>query len=300
MVYLRNGIYAGAVESFKYEVRLNPKSFAGHLNLGQAYSYSNKPQEALKAFETARKLDPTVADTYLGLAFLNNTSERYPFAVQYLREYIQRSKQPGPGYAMLSRVYLNQREFDKAVEAGRKAVEAMPDSGSSWYNLGQAYSYRPGDTYLKEAAAAFEKANQLVPNWGGAHFELGRIYERMGRKDEALAQYREATRSAPTIGKFRYQLGRLLIQLGQTEEGRRTVAEAEETLRLNQREEQLVNKIAAFPKESRYLYELGQVYKELGETQKALSSFQAALDLQPNNAQYRAAMQEMRSRLPLR
>lgn len=294
MLYLRNRIYHGAVEAFLAEIQLAPKNFRAHLNLAQTYYQLEMPEESLREFEIARKLDPSVPDTYLGLAFLNNTNERYPYAVRYLQDFIQRSPQPGPGYALLSRVYLNMREYDKAVEAGRKATQAMPDSASSWYNLGQAYSYQPGNKNLTEAAAAFERATQLLANYGGAHFELGRVYERMGRTADAIAQYREAVRCFPNQGKYRYQLGRLLKQQGQIEEGQREIERSERLIRLNQREMQLTNKIKASPADPRPHYELGLVYQALGELAKAKAAFEAALQRNPNYAEARARWAEVR------
>jgi tetratricopeptide (TPR) repeat protein len=157
----------------------------------------------------------------------------------------------------------------------------MPDSGSSWYNLGQAYSYQPGDKNLQDAADALERTTKLVANWGSAHFELGRVYERMTRIDDAIARYREAVRCAPNQGTYRYRLGRILLQKGQKEEGQREVDLSQNLIRLNQKESQLAQKIKVFPKEPRYLFELGMIYKEMGDHKQAAGSFAAALQLNP-------------------
>ena len=64
--------------------------------------------------------------------------------LQVFQEHIKRAKNPGPGYALLSRIYINMHLFQKAVEAGKQAVTFLPDNPGPWYNLGEAYSYQPG------------------------------------------------------------------------------------------------------------------------------------------------------------
>ncbi len=294
MLYMRNGIYYGAVEMFSLETRLAPKNYQAHLNLAQAYVYMNQNNAAIKSFETANRLDPSQPDAYLGLALLNNTSERYQYAVKYLLEFIKRTASPGQGYALLSRVYLNMREYDKAMEAGLKATQALPNDPACWYNLGQAYAYNPSEKYFNEAVQAYERTLQMAPQWGGAHFELGRVYERLNRKEEAVARYRDAVRLQPTNGRYRYQLGRLLMQIGQVEEGQRETQLSQPLIRLNQRETQLTAKIASNPKEPRFVYELGVVYKELKEYKKALDTFEFLLKMAPNYPKARQQWEETR------
>ena len=294
MLYLKNNLYYGAVEEFLAEIKLAPKSANAHLNLAQAYTYLNQSDSATKAFEKTKELDPTIPDTYLGLALLNNTSERYQFAEQYLLEYIKRTPTPGPGYALLCRVYINMRLNDKAIEAGKKASEAMPTDPGCWYNLGQAYSFHPSGKFDAEAAKAFEQGIQLNPNWGGLHFELGRVYERLNRREEAVARYRDAVRLIPSNGKSRYQLGRLLMQMGQAAEGQKEVEKSQTLIRLNQRETQLIAKIAAAPKEAKLVLELGEVYRDQGEYQKALNTLGFLVKMAPNHPKAQETLEQVK------
>lgn len=277
----RQALLKGAVEEFKYEVKLNPKSFDGHLNLGRAYTELEMAAPALKAYETALKLDPSVPDVYMGLAFLNNSSERYPYAVKYLDEYIKRSPNKGPGYALLSRMRLNMREYAKAIEAGKLATQTMPESGSSWYILGQAYSYQPAKQDWNAAVDAYQRVIKLVPNWANAYYELGKALEKVGRKEEAVLQYRAAVRFAPTKGRFLYQLGHLLVDLKQTEEGKRIVAESQKYIKLNAEEEIWTTKMATNPKDPENYYQLGLLFIQYQDYPKAKQCLEAVLSVNP-------------------
>ncbi len=284
----RQELLKGAVEEFKLELKLNPKSFEGHLNLGRAYTELEQALPSLKEFETALKLNPKAPDVYMGLAFLNNSSERYPYAVKYLDEYIKLSPNKGPGYALLSRMHLNMRQYAKAVEAGKLAVQTMPGSGSSWYILGQAYSYQPTKQDWSAAVDAYQRVVKIVPNWGNAYFELGRALDKLSRKDEAVAQYRSAVHYSPIVGRYQYQLGRALTDVGRTEEGKQVIAASQKYIKLNSEEEIWTTKIATNPKDPENYYQLGLVFMQYPDYSKAKQCLEAVLSANPNYKDARA------------
>lgn len=293
MLYLHNEQYTAAVYAFEAEIKLAPDSFPARLNLAQSYAYLQQGEKAQKQFEHARELDPSHPDVYLGLAFLNNREERYPYAVQYLKQYIKRAEQPGPGYALLSRVYVNMRQYEKAVEAGKTASVAMPDNAYVWYNLGQAYLYRPTPS-LNEAAHSFEQAVKQSPDWGQARGELAYVYSRQNRLADATAQYREAVRHEPMNGRYHYQLGRLLVQQGAKEEAQRALARSQELVALNQRERMLQDKIVVAPREPRHLFQLAQVYRQMGKISDAQKWYRATLEVDPAYPEAQEQLDELR------
>lgn len=293
MVYLHNEQYRPAIQAFNHEIALRPKNATAYVKLGSACSYAGKADEAEKAFKKALKLDPSLPDIYLGLAFLNNTSDRYPYAVRYLQEYIKRSPQPGPGYALLCRVYLNMNAYDKAVEAGKKAITLMPENPNLWYNLGQAYYHRPDATQLEMAASAFIEAIKRNPDFGHAHFELGSVLTKLGKKAEAVQEFREAVRCEPYQGKYHYQLSRLLVQTGAVEESKQFNKTAERLIPLNQKETKLLDKITVSPQDPALRFELAEVYRQLGRRELAETWYKATLDVAPGHAEARRQLQAL-------
>jgi tetratricopeptide (TPR) repeat protein len=294
LIYVRNKLWLPAVQAFTLETSLHPKDYQAHLQLAAAYAYLSRVDDAKREFEAAQAIDPSAADPYMGLAYLNNSSERYPYAVQYLNEYIKRSRQPGPGYGLLSRIYLNMQLYDQAVTAGKTATSLKSDDAGIWYTLGQAYSYRPGDQNLSEAAIAFEHAVQITPRWPNAHFELGHVYARQNRVQDAITQYRQAIQGDPVRGKYYYQLGQLLMKHGETQDGKKELEKAKVLIALNQREDQLQQKIAAAPSDPRNLFELAQLYKKMGSYSQAESWLQNILTIAPQYPHAREELSEVR------
>ncbi|HLH80058.1 MAG TPA: tetratricopeptide repeat protein, partial [Chthonomonas sp.] len=62
---------------------------------------------------------------------------------------------------------------------------------------------------LQEALDAFQHAIQLNPKFADAYNNLGVVYERLGKKDQALAAYRKAVEIDPKNRPARANLRRL-------------------------------------------------------------------------------------------
>src|SRR5262249_49937701 len=97
-LYQNHSQIKAAREEFKIVTELAPKRFEGHLRLAQCDALTGRSKEATEEFEKAKKIDSSVAETYLGLAFMFDAPARYPEALRYLDQYFARSKQTGPGY----------------------------------------------------------------------------------------------------------------------------------------------------------------------------------------------------------
>ena len=90
-----------------------------HLNL-------NKPEKALKDFNSAIKMKPGRADGYLGRANALNTMQRYREALQDYNKAIELN--PGLANAYVNRAvaYSHLKEYEKAIADYEKGLELNP------------------------------------------------------------------------------------------------------------------------------------------------------------------------------
>jgi hypothetical protein len=75
----------------------------------------------------------------------------------------------------------NQKRFEEAEAAYRRALELTPDSPSAWLNLGALQTCRKQE---KEAELSYRKAIKLDPNYRLAYFNLSYLHLRQGRFEE--------------------------------------------------------------------------------------------------------------------
>ena len=99
-------------------------------------------------------------------------------------------------YTFLGWTYSFMGRYDEAIEECHKAIDADPDFGNPYNDIG-AYYIRLGR--LDEAIPWFEKAVNAprYESYCFPHFNLGRIWEEKGLWDEAIEAYQRSLDANP-------------------------------------------------------------------------------------------------------
>src|SRR6202521_549383 len=151
-------------------------------NLGAAYMNQQLFEKALKNFEQASKLDPSldIARVNQGVALLN--LGRIDPAKTLLDEAVKRN--PKDPYAWYSLALLSKNSSDPqaAVDAFHHVIEIHPDGADTWYFLGSVYSQL---RQFPQAIDAFEHALKINPLHASAQFGLSRAYQQSGDAEHA-------------------------------------------------------------------------------------------------------------------
>lgn len=147
--------------------------------------------------------------------------------------------------------------------AFRKTAAKEPRDCIDQYNLGLLYQ-RMGK--LEEAEKAYREALILDPAYVKTHNNLGLLYQRMGRDEEAQVSYTEALRLDPAFSWAYSNLGSLYKKMGKYEEAEKAYREA---LRLD-------------PSDAIAEYNLGLLYQALGRNDESEKAYVEALRLEPN------------------
>ena len=214
------------------------------LKLQEGFGYLNRNNltDTRKAHQVAEEviaMCPEIPNAYrlLAAVYTNyywfDSSKPPGEHIRKAREMLQKTLAMDDTYALahgnLSILYLQQREYDKAIAEGERAVSL--DQGSPFaafmYAKALLYSGRPEDTIpllekairlnplapspflndlglalrltgrLEEAAALFQKSLQRAPNDFWMHAALAGVYIEMGREEEARAAAAEVMRINP-------------------------------------------------------------------------------------------------------
>lgn len=107
--------------------------------------------------------------------------------------------------------YYFDGESERAIAAGRKAMELNPSYVRPHWIIGQAFLHRE----TPDRESAIKEFRQLVakdPRWCEGHVALGGVLLKQGRIDEALKCYREALRLKPKQPGVRIRLAQLLLK----------------------------------------------------------------------------------------
>ena len=155
-----------------------------HYNLGTDALRNGRPQDALREYDEALKLDEAFADAHMG------------------------------------RGLVLEKAFGRADEAEReyrRALELRPGYSEAHNNLGQLLAQTGRlDAALKEFDAALQ--NMLYKEPWVARCNKGQVLWRLGRKDQGLAEFRSCLDQAPRFCQGHRELGRLWLADGKARE----------------------------------------------------------------------------------
>jgi superkiller protein 3 len=107
--------------------------------------------------------------------------------------------------------YYFDGESDRAIAAGRKALELNPTLARPHWIIGKAFLFRE----KPDRESAIKEFRQLVekePRWCEGHVALGGVLLQQGRIPEALKCYGEALRLKPQQPGLRIQLAQLWLK----------------------------------------------------------------------------------------
>jgi tetratricopeptide (TPR) repeat protein len=120
----------------------------------------------------------------------------------------------------IGNAYMELKDFDSAISSYQTFLEKNPKNdilaGITYQRLGYAYLAKNSP---EEARQAFESVERLAGALNGdqADYELGRIHEASGKKDEAIKRYQEIVNRYPD-SLFLAEAQRRLSALGVAEE----------------------------------------------------------------------------------
>lgn len=164
-----------------------------HYRRGNTYNNLERFDEAITEYQLSVTADPEFADAYRNLANILYFQKRHVEAIPMFQRFIALQKEPSAGLIAalntLGQLLRDERRFEEALPVDLQAIEQDPKNASQIYVMGNTY-FNAG--FADEAAQIFEQALRVMPDDAYLHRSLGRMYEDMGRLEEALAQYRAA------------------------------------------------------------------------------------------------------------
>ena len=222
-------------------------------------------QLSLRYFQRALEIDPTYAPVWAGIAFCHNVragrgmappAEANAQARAAAMKALELDDSLAEAHAVLGAVALDEMDLSGAIRSLQRAVELNPGLASAYTLLGNMYycserhreaqeamlkalSLDPlsmmihtcvGDAYYyareyERSLVYYRKAVELDPRFDGAHTDLARSLEALGRFDEARREYEEGRRMSGGVAGPSFGLGHLEASSGNEAAARRILQE---------------------------------------------------------------------------
>jgi len=224
LIYLEQKEPGKAVDEFLLVLTAQPDDHRVRYFLGSAYAENGEPAAAIETFkiippealiypearlywayllELASQLDEAIAvvketlvhydhkDKLWGfLCALYEEKKDYEKAIQAIKMAVERAKNPAQHHFTLGILYEKIGAMDKSIEAMKTAISLDPDNADALNFLG--YTYADRGLYLEEAEKLIQKALKIRPRDGYIIDSLGWVYFRQGRYQEAIEELNRA------------------------------------------------------------------------------------------------------------
>jgi tetratricopeptide (TPR) repeat protein len=301
-----------AIAAHKKAIDMEPKSAELRAELAALYARQDRAREALQTAEAALQLDPAnrEANRVVGSVYAALSEQRRPFRpgddpAQYSAKAIaalEKSRRES-GFdinleLMLGRLYINAREYDKAIASLRKVVDDQPGyiEGAMLLSAAQEAS-----DHLSDAIQTLENAVEYNPASSRAQVHLAELYEQQRRYQDAADAYARAgaantrldvtaRRAAALINAGKAADARKLLE---PEVAKKTPPDAAVLYMLSQAQRQLKDFDAAaataqrlktaYPDDARAAYLNAQLLQDRGRTAEAITAFQDLIKRAPQD-----------------
>ncbi|MDP2911071.1 MAG: tetratricopeptide repeat protein, partial [Candidatus Omnitrophota bacterium] len=184
--YKELGMLDEAEKIFRRVIELNPAYAMAHHNLARTLFQAGKRREAEKEFKEAIKLDPGLVLAHSQLAILYLRSGRLLDAANELKAAIKLDPSRKEEKTLLDSILTQLQDNRNSIERYRSMLDRNPNDIMSLYEIGLLQN-SVGD-YV-EAVKSLEKARRLKPDFSETHVQLGWIYYRLDRADDAIENW---------------------------------------------------------------------------------------------------------------
>jgi tetratricopeptide (TPR) repeat protein len=265
-----------AVDQFQKITELDPKDVESLIVLGRLYSVSNESLKAEEAFKKALAIEPDNDEALVTLAGLYSDHGQTKQAAELLERASAHNQHPRL-LAMLGKSYEDNRDYAKAVEVLRRALEQDKDNAELKSMLAQNLMKTD---QLDEALKLLQEVAAADPQDPGTFLNLGKIYREKGQYPKALDSFKKAQALQPDSLDITYNLALLHETQGSYEEAIRLLKKLlDDTAHPDNTPYTTREKAnrAIFLERLAYIYRVQEKYKE-SET-----AYRQMIDMDPEN-----------------
>jgi adenylate cyclase len=151
---------ARAFELDQKAISLDDSNAAAYSCLGTIYAMKREYDQAIAKGKRAISLDPNSADNFMQLGWILNWAGRAEEAILYIQNAIRLNPLPAASYFVnLAVAYRDSGQYEKAIEASKKALQREPNSQFPYIHMAISYIRLGREEEARAAAAEILRIN---------------------------------------------------------------------------------------------------------------------------------------------
>ena len=262
-----------AIVQFQAVLKSDPNDLNSALWLARLYRFENQHSEAERVLRGILQHDAENGPALEQLSQLLIDGGRAQEAVKLLSEAAGDSSSPEV-FDLLGDAYSQSKNYAKAEEAYRKAIEADPDDPGHIHGLAQTLL---SEEKYAEAVEQFKRLTELEPGTSENFLRMAELYRRLGKFDQAEASLLRAKQLEPGSVQVLYNEALLYEDEGRYDDAVKVLTGAIAGIKAQSGKE-------ANPSALSILYEqLGRAFREQQNYSAAIRTFQEMGQLGPDS-----------------
>jgi len=190
LVFVRLQKTKDAIKAYQTAIKLNPKMSIAYSNLGNIYHKVLKDTEmAKKSFEKAIDAEPDFAPALNNLGNLYRDLNQPEKAIDCLKKAIEKEPKLFTAYKNLGVVYSSMGDFKKSIEYYYKGLSTNPDYLESHREIALLTKYEKNNEHLKLMEKIFDNSNLKDDNKMNLAMALGKAYEDIKEYRKSFDKY---------------------------------------------------------------------------------------------------------------
>ncbi len=192
-----------------------PGNAEEHRKRGATLNEQGKYDEAIREFQVALQLMPTLTRAHLGLGAARQGKGDLEGAIAEYRKMLQLPPDDPDAHNNLGTVLQRKGDMDGAIAEYHAALHGQPDDALIHFNLGTALSVKGADD---QALAEYRTAVRLRPDLAQGYFYLGTLFKQkrqMREADDAFRTYLKLAPNTPDNQQWIEEAQRFLLEKDQ-------------------------------------------------------------------------------------
>lgn len=188
------------------------KMAEGYYMKGYSYFQEKKYELASVEFNRSIQTDSHYKQSFYMLGIISDYRGKYEDAINYYNEAIAIDADYSEAYNAMGADYFYQKKWKEALKAFKKALEnkLYPTPHLPYINIGRVYMAQKD---YDKAVEAFREAKRYA-NLDFVIYELGTALLDSGKIKEAIKEFREGVAISPQNANLRYSLAVALLKEG--------------------------------------------------------------------------------------
>jgi tetratricopeptide (TPR) repeat protein len=205
-------MFAQAEQDYRTAMKLKPEAAAPYLQLGKLRIVQKRAPEAVVLLEQALDRDPGNIEAVRLLVSYDVSRGQVENASVRVKKLIAELPNKSGLYDLLAELQAQQKNFDRAAETAKTAMELNPADGEAFLLFAQIQIARG---HMSEAVESWGRWVEKHPNDPGALALLGTFAESGGDKSKAESYYRKALGIQPQQALAANNLAYMMLEKGE-------------------------------------------------------------------------------------